>query len=77
MIETIKRAEDGNGIIVRFYEFQRKRGDVRLECGFPIAKAWHSNLIEDDQEEIAVEGQHVDLFIKPYEIVTLRLIPAQ
>ncbi|MBA3874028.1 MAG: alpha-mannosidase, partial [Anaerolineae bacterium] len=77
MIETIKRAEDGNGIIVRFYEFQRQRGDVRLECGFPIAKAWRSNLIEDDQEELTAGDKYVDLFIKPYEIVTLRLIPAQ
>ena len=26
IIETMKHAEDGNGIIIRLYEIQRKRG---------------------------------------------------
>ncbi len=77
MIETIKRAENGKGLIVRLYEFQRKRGAIRLECGFNVAEVWRSNLIEDDQEPVSTDGNHIDLFLKPYEIVTLRIIPAQ
>ena len=49
VIETIKRAEDGNGIIVRLYESQRQRGPVPLTCGFPVAGAWRTNLLEENQ----------------------------
>ena len=31
IIETIKRAEDGNGITVHLYESQRKRGQVKMQ----------------------------------------------
>jgi len=75
VIETIKRAEDGNGVIVRFYESQRQRGDVVLTTAFPIAKAEIVNLLEETQTEIPAEGNSVKLHVTPYQIVTLRLIP--
>ncbi len=76
VVETIKRAEDGEGVIVRFYESQRKRGAAALTAGFPIKGAWRCNLIEENEETLAVEGNSVRVFVKPYEIVTLRLVPA-
>ncbi len=76
VIETIKRAEDGNGIIVRLYESQRRRGNVKLTTSFGLKSASRTNLLEDDQEAVAVDGNSIDLYIKPYEIVTLRLVPA-
>ncbi len=76
VIETVKQAEDGRGIIVRLYESQRRRGPVRLTTGFPLAEAWHTNLLEMNQAQLPVTGQEVSLAIKPYEIVTLRLVPA-
>jgi alpha-mannosidase len=77
VIETIKRAEDGNGFIVRLYESQRRRGEIVLTTTFDLAAAWRCNLLEENQSEIAVEGKRVVLAVKPYEIVTLRLIAAQ
>ncbi len=76
VIETVKRAENGEGIIVRLYENQRKRGTVTLETGIDLASAILTNLIEDDEQEIPVDGRRVSFAIKPYEIVTLRLLPA-
>ena len=75
VIETIKRAEDGQGIIVRFYECQRKRGTVRIQTGFALSKAWRTNLLEDNETDLPTDEKGVSLFVKPYEIVTLRLIP--
>ena len=75
VIETIKRAEDGNGVIVRFYETQRQRGTVTLTAGFPIAKAEIVNIIEDFQEALTPDGHQVSVFVKPFQIVTLRLLP--
>ncbi|MBN1287171.1 MAG: alpha-mannosidase [Anaerolineae bacterium] len=76
VIETVKRAEDGEGIIVRFYESRRMRGPVTLTAGFDVAKAWRANLLEVNQEELEVESATVTLHVKPYQIVTVRLLPA-
>jgi len=74
VVETIKCAEDGNGIIVRLYESQRRRGKVTLTTGFELARVWRTNLLEENQNPLTSRGNSVVLFIKPYEIVTLRLI---
>ncbi|GCE14882.1 alpha-mannosidase [Tengunoibacter tsumagoiensis] len=76
VIETIKQAEDGNGIIVRLYESQRHRGKVTVSAGFELAEAWHTNLLEKEGELLPVQGKQVTLSLKPYEIVTLRLVKA-
>lgn len=76
VIETVKRAEDGNGIIVRLYENERSRGRITVNVGFPLAAAYHTNLLEEDSAAFEVQGNQVQLNIGPYEIVSLRLIPA-
>jgi alpha-mannosidase len=75
VVETIKRAEDGNGLIVRLYESQRRRSQVRLHLGFKLGSAWLANLLEENQTELAPDGNMLALSVRPYEIVTLRLVP--
>lgn len=76
VIETIKIAEDGNGMIVRLYESQRKRGPVYLHAGFNLSAAWRTNLLEENQEKLPINGKQVNLSVRPFEIVTLRLVTA-
>ena len=76
VVETIKRAEDGDGLIVRFYESQRRRGQARLHLGFELGRAWRTNLLEENQAELTPDGNTLTLSVRPYEIVTLRLVPA-
>ena len=76
IVETIKCAEDGNGLIVRLYESQRRRGQARLHLGFELSSAWRTNLLEENQTELTPDGNTLTLSIRPYEIVTLRLLPA-
>jgi alpha-mannosidase len=73
IIETIKRAEDGDGIIVRLYESQRKRGPVAVRFAFPVAAAWETNLLEENQAELPVADGAIRLDLRPYQIVTLRV----
>jgi len=75
VLETIKQAEDGRGLIVRLYESQRKRGEFALATRFPLAEAWRTNLLEEDQEGLETEEYGLQHSIKPYQIVTLRLLP--
>ncbi len=77
VVETIKRAEDGHGVIVRFYESQRRRGPITVSAGFPLSQVKYTNLLEEDQVDLPLnEDGTVTVRVKPFEIVTLRLIPA-
>jgi alpha-mannosidase len=73
IIETVKRAEDGDGIIVRLYESQRKRGPVQVRAGFGVAAAWTTNLLEENESELGVQNDVIQLTLKPYQIMTIRL----
>jgi alpha-mannosidase len=75
IIETVKRAEDGNGMIVRLYESQRKRGPVELRAGFAVKAAWETNLLEENESALHVENDAISFDLKPYQIMTIRLVP--
>lgn len=75
VIETIKQAQDGRGLIVRLYESQRRRGELTLTTGFPLAQVWRTNLLEENRESLDCDENSVTTFIKPYQILTLRLLP--
>ena len=76
VIETVKQAEDGRGLIVRLYENQRRHRQVTLHSGFRLQQAWRTDLLEATQAEFAVSENTVQFDLHPYEIVTLRLLPA-
>jgi alpha-mannosidase len=76
VIETVKRAEDSQGIVVRFYESQRHRGPITLTAAFALGAAWRTNLLEENQVALTLAGNSITLSVKPFEIVTLRLVPA-
>lgn len=76
VIETIKAAEDANGLIFRLYEAHRRRGPVMLNLGFDVSEAWYTNLLEQNQAKInMIKNDQVLLDIKPFEIISLRLMP--
>ena len=73
IIETVKRAEDGDGLIVRLYEHHRSRGPVTLTTGFPLKSAQVCNLLEENQEVLEVKDNRVTFEMTPYQIINLRL----
>ena len=74
IIETVKQAEDGNGVIVRLYEGERSRGKVTIKMGFDIKEAYICNLLEENQESLSVENNSITLNVRPYMITSLRFI---
>jgi alpha-mannosidase len=74
IIETVKRAEDGNGIILRLYESQRKRGQVRLQAGFAVQSAWETSLLEENETQLEVENDTILMNVRPFQIITIRVI---
>ena len=73
IIETIKQAEDGKGIIVRLYESQRKRGQVKVRFGGEVGSVWSTNLLEANESALSVDQDSITLNMKPYQIVTVRV----
>jgi alpha-mannosidase len=70
VIDTVKRAEDSNDIIVRLYESYGSRSRVKLITALPIAKAIRCNFLEEDERPLS-RGLRFD--IAPFQIVTLKL----
>lgn len=77
VVGTVKAAEDGNGIIVRLYEAAGASTRTVLHCGFTLAAAEASDLIEEHPVPVEVAGSDLRLDLRPFEILTLRLLPSR
>jgi alpha-mannosidase len=74
VVETVKAADDGRGIIVRGYEALGGRRRLRLRPGVPCTTAVRTDVLERDGEPVPVDGAGIDLTVGPFELVTLRLL---
>ncbi|QDH20191.1 alpha-mannosidase [Saccharibacillus brassicae] len=75
ILDTVKPAEDGTGIIVRMYESAGGRETVGLNWRHLFERAFLSGALEEDGEELELlENAAVWLTFKPYEIKTVKLI---
>ena len=70
IVETVKKEEEGDGIVVRLYEVFNQRGSVELTFHREPAKVFETNLLEQDRKEVAVEGNKLRFYLHPYEIKT-------
>jgi alpha-mannosidase len=73
VVETVKPAEDGKGIICRVYEAFGARGRVRLRPGFGISRAREVDLVERPIRDVAVRGGGIRFTIRPFEIRSFRI----
>lgn len=72
IVESIKKAEDLEAVIVRLYEAYGKRGKVVLNLNQLSAKgAWLCSMLEDKEIELAIKENKTIFEIKPYEIITV------
>jgi alpha-mannosidase len=74
VVETVKVADDGNGLIVRLYEAHNQRGPASLRFGQPVASAVETDLLERALGPLAVYGDEVHFHVRPFEIKTLRVL---
>lgn len=71
---TWKRAEDGDGTILRLQDTTGTESNVMIHSSFlTFDQAWRCNLVEDNQVEISVQGGDLSVPIKPFQVLTLRL----
>ena len=74
MIEAVKHAEHEESVIVRLYEANGSRGSVVLTTTLPVKHAFYADLMERTGAPIACDGGEIAFPVKPFEIVTFKLI---
>ena len=75
-VEAVKRAEDGDGLIVRLWERSGGRQQTTVRFAAEIAAVAETDLTENETAALGMDGQAVRLDFAPFEIKTLRLTPA-
>jgi alpha-mannosidase len=75
IVTALKQAEDGNGLILRFYEWAGMEKDVSLRPQLPRRfTAQETDLMENPIGNVAIDKNgSIDVHVKPYEIKTLKL----
>jgi alpha-mannosidase len=71
VLDTVKRAEDSDALVLRLYEAHGARGTARLRVGLPFAGAVSCNLMEDPGEPFETEGDEIVVAYRPHEIVSV------
>lgn len=77
LIDTVKRAEDGNGYIFRLYECERAACRATVRFGFPVKEVAAVDMMEEEQEPLALDENSACLSFRGFEVRTLRVIPTE
>ena len=76
VVVAVKRAEDGSGdVVVRGHEAYGGHRRVTLRVALPFATARRTDLLERPRHDLRVRNGGVELSVRPFELVTLRLSP--
>ncbi len=73
VVEAIKAAEDGGGVIIRLYEPHGSRGIVTVKLGFEVSSVTECDHVEQPQHEVAASRTQFSFYVKPFQIRTFRL----
>lgn len=77
MVEAVKRAEDGDDLVLRLYQTSRRGTLASLRFGFDLEAAAEVDLLEEQPAPLDIEDRRlVTLVFLPFGIKTLRVSPA-
>jgi alpha-mannosidase len=71
VLTAMKWAEEGDVMILRFYEWAGKEADVTVRLPRRAQTAWETNLIEQSTGDLQVTRDGITTHTKPYEIKTM------
>jgi alpha-mannosidase len=73
VVETVKPAEDGDGLVVRLYEAHNRRGRGSLTFATSIQAVQECNLLELPLQEVPHMDNSFVFQVRPFEIKTFRV----
>ncbi len=73
ILSAMKKAEDSEGVILRFFETKGEATQAEVELFRAIKRLTLVDLLEREEGELPFEGTRFRLEVKPFELVTLKL----
>ena len=73
LLDTVKRAEDSDALVLRLYEAHGASGRARVRLDFPFGAARFCNLLEDDLGAAIVSAGEIEVPYRPFQIVSLKV----
>ncbi len=73
IVTALKNAEEGDGVVLRYYEWAGKDGDVKLQLPPGAQSAAETNLMEKPLGSVSLQNGLLQLHTKPYEIKTIKI----
>jgi len=74
VLTALKKAELGEGVVLRFFNISGKEAEAEVLLGFRATKAWMTDLKERLIKPLG-SGERLRLQVKPFKIVTVLLVP--
>ena len=74
IIDTIKRCEDSDAIILRLYEAYGQRGEVTLTFERTPKQVEECDLMEENGRAVKTNGNNIKFFVTPFEIRTFKIM---
>ncbi|MGI6536843.1 MAG: alpha-mannosidase [Caldicoprobacterales bacterium] len=75
VLDTIKKAEDSDALVIRMYECYNRRSNVNVTFLKELAEVTECNLMETPLKQVPFYGNVFSFEIRPYEIKTFLLKP--
>jgi len=73
VITALKKSEDDNALVLRFYEWAGKESDVKIQLPPGAESVSEANLMEVSTGSLPLKNGTVVVHTKPYEIKTLKV----
>ena len=73
ILSALKKAEDSDEVILRFFETKGEDTEAEVELFREIKQLTLVDLLEREEKELPFTGNRFGLEVKPFEIVTLKL----
>ena len=69
----MKKSENDNALVVRFYEWAGKEADIELQLASGAQSASETDLMEKPIQSLPIKNDAVTVHTKPYEIKTVTI----
>jgi alpha-mannosidase len=74
VLTALKKDEDDDALIARFYEWAGKETDVTLDLPAGVQQAFRANLLEKPGDALTLDGNRVTVHTAPYSIETVKIV---
>lgn len=74
IVTAIKKAEDDDGLIIRFYESAGRETQVSLRLPPGATRAVETNLMEKEEKALEISGGRIRIPTRAYEIKTVKVM---